>query len=81
MLEVGGDGGFERTLSGDIRCSSPDELVPSDCVSEPWFEKKTLVSIAGIRILSCPSIINIKFITNDISNLGIDSVNISQYSK
>ena len=40
MLGVGGDGGFERTLSGDILCSSPDELVPSDCVSEPWFENK-----------------------------------------
>ena len=35
LLGVGGDGGFERTLSGDILCSSPDELVPSDCVSEP----------------------------------------------
>ena len=35
LLGVGGDGGFERTLSGDIRCSSPDELVPSDWVSEP----------------------------------------------
>ena len=35
LLGVGGEGGFERTLSGDIRCSSPDELVPSDWVSEP----------------------------------------------
>ena len=39
-MGAGGDGGFERTLSGDIRCSSPDEFVPSDCVSEPWFENK-----------------------------------------
>ena len=31
---VGGDGGSDRSFTGDL-CSSPDEFVPSDWVSEP----------------------------------------------
>ena len=31
-----GDDGSDRSLTGD-RCSSPEEFVPSDCVSESKF--------------------------------------------
>ena len=34
LLNVGGEGGDERSFDGDL-CSSPEELVPSDWVSEP----------------------------------------------
>ena len=33
LLNVGGEGGLDRSFDGD-RCSSPEELVPSDWVSE-----------------------------------------------
>ena len=47
LLNGGGDDGVERSFEGDL-CSSPEELVPSDCESEPKilhlkFEQVSLV--------------------------------------
>ena len=41
LLNVGGEGGEERSFDGDL-CSSPEELVPSDWVSEPKIDIRTM---------------------------------------
>ena len=58
MSDGGGDGGLDRILAGDL-CSSPEEFVPSDWVSESitkeifdWVDKRKYIFMEHFEILS-----------------------------